>query len=311
MAFALLYGSSLAAVFVPVVAAASFWSSIFGSDAYADTSEKVEPVETSSAMPLPTAEVSGAPGSDKKESRSETVGSLNGTIVADSALLAVVTPGSAGAIGGMDAKLSETNPDDISVYLVRKGDSITQIAEMFEVSVNTILWGNDLKKGEKLKEGDTLFILPVSGVKHEVEKGETLASIAKKYKVDMEIITGFNGLEKGAVLAIGDELVIPDAEMPNDAAKPSSGKPSSGSSSSTKWVDAKGYFIHPLPQMKRRSQGPHGPGNRGIDMAAPTPPPPPSPPLYPFSASPPAPSAPAPLGVPAGAAISMPRLPGP
>jgi len=266
LAFALLYGSSLAAVFVPVVAAASFWSSIFGSAASAATSEKVEPIETSSAMPLPTAEVSPVSARKAENSNtevSEVSGSLNGMIVDDSAFLAAVTPS---ATGGT----FEGSPDDISVHTVHSGETISDIATMYNVSVNTILWGNDLKKGEKLKEGDTLFILPVSGVKHEVEKGETLASIAKKYKVDMEIITGFNGLEKGAVLAIGDELVIPDAEMPNDAAKPSSGKPSSGSSSSTKWVDAKGYFIHPLPQMKRRSQGPHGPGGRGIDMAAPT-----------------------------------------
>ena len=264
MAFTLLYGSSLAAVFVPVVAGASsgFWS-YFWNDAYANTSDKVEPVATSSAMNLLAAEVS--PATDQVS------GSLNETIVADNALLAAVTPGSGGAIGGMDAKLSETKPDDISVYLVRKGDSITQIAEMFEVSVNTILWGNDLKKGEKLKEGDTLFILPVSGVKHEVEKGETLASIAKKYKVDMEVITGFNGLEKGAVLAIDDELVIPDAEMPNDDAPKTNSKTSGGSVYATgTFKDVKGYFINPLPGMKRRSQGLHGPGNRGVDLAAPT-----------------------------------------
>ncbi|MDP9249390.1 MAG: M23 family metallopeptidase [bacterium] len=267
MAFVLLYGGPLATVFMPVAAGASILSSLLGPNVYAGGIPTVFSVDNSQTIALLSADVSHG---GKKEKQSEAAGNLNGTIVDDSALLAAVTPSSGNATGGTGVDFSETSPDDISVYVVRRGDSITQIAEMFEVSVNTILWGNDLKKGEKLKEGDTLFILPVSGVQHTVAKGETLASIAKKYKVDMEIITGFNGLEKGAVLAVGDALVIPDAEMPNDAAKPSSGKPGSGSSGSSKWADAKGYFIHPVPQMKRRSQGPHGPGGRGIDMAAPT-----------------------------------------
>ncbi|MFA5827200.1 MAG: M23 family metallopeptidase, partial [Candidatus Paceibacterota bacterium] len=31
-----------------------------------------------------------------------------------------------------------------------------------------------------------------------------------------------------------------------------------------------GYFINPVPAYARRSQGLHGPGNRGVDLAAPT-----------------------------------------
>ncbi|HBD18843.1 MAG TPA: hypothetical protein DC063_01225, partial [Arenimonas sp.] len=46
--------------------------------------------------------------------------------------------------------------EDMSVYVVRKGDSVSQIADMFGVSTNTILWANDMKKSDKLAEGDTL-----------------------------------------------------------------------------------------------------------------------------------------------------------
>ena len=34
----------------------------------------------------------------------------------------------------------------MSIYVVRKGDTVAQIAEMFDVSANTILWANDLKR---------------------------------------------------------------------------------------------------------------------------------------------------------------------
>ena len=252
---------------MPAVAGASILSSLLGTDVYAGGTPAVLSVDNSQTIALLSADV---PRGGTKESQSETTGRLNGTIVADNALLAFVSPAARSATGGTGLELSEGSPDDISVYVVRRGDTIAQIAEMFGVSTNTILWTNDLKKGDKLKEGDTLFILPVSGVQHIVVKGETLASIAKKYKVDMDTVTSFNGLEKDAVLAIGDELIIPDAEMPNDPPKSSSGKSSSGKSTGASLIDASGYFKHPLPGMRRRSQGPHGPGGRGIDMAAPT-----------------------------------------
>lgn len=269
MAFSLLPG----AIFMPVAAGASLLSSFLGNDAYADT-KVAQPVLNSQTIGLLSAEVSsaGVLKSKQKGAKSEdadSVADLN--VVSGNALLASVSPASGGGIGGVDMGISEFGTDDISVYVVRKGDSIAKIAEMFGVSVNTILWANDMKKGDGLKEGDTLFILPVSGVRHEVAKGETLATIAKRYKVDMEIITGFNGLEKGAKLAIGDELIIPDAEMPNDAPKLSGSKSGGGKYlTNAPLVDATGYFKHPLPEMKRRSQGPHGPGGRGVDMAAPT-----------------------------------------
>ena len=39
--------------------------------------------------------------------------------------------------------------DQISIYVVREGDSLSQIASMFNVSVNTIVWSNDIIKGSK------------------------------------------------------------------------------------------------------------------------------------------------------------------
>jgi LysM repeat protein len=65
--------------------------------------------------------------------------------------------------GGTDSN-GDPFSDQVSVYVVRKGDSISAIASMFNVSTNTILWANDMKKGNALKEGEVLIILPVSGV---------------------------------------------------------------------------------------------------------------------------------------------------
>ena len=86
----------------------------------------------------------------------------------------------------IDTLVHKPTSDQISVYVVRQGDTLSQIAEMFDVSVNTIKWGNDLRSNTLKVE--TLVILPISGVKHTVAKGDTIVSLAKKYKGDADEI---------------------------------------------------------------------------------------------------------------------------
>ena len=96
------------------------------------------------------------------------------TIVDDTALL----PDS-GPLGTI-ADIEENTPtsEQISVYVVRKGDSISQIAKMFNVTSSTVIWANNLNGG-LIREGQTLVILPVSGVSYTVKKGDTVESVAK------------------------------------------------------------------------------------------------------------------------------------
>lgn len=97
--------------------------------------------------------------------------------------------------------------DEISVYTVREGDSLSSIANMFGVSSNTILWANDLKRGSALRPGTTLTILPVSGIRYTVKRGDTVAAIAKKYKANEDDIIAFN--ELSGSLTSGDIIMIP------------------------------------------------------------------------------------------------------
>lgn len=184
------------------------------------------------------------------------------SIASDNVLLPLTGPN--GVSDGTDNR--EASSDEISVYVVRKGDSIATIAQMFNVSVNTILWTNDMKKGDKLSEGDVLIILPVDGVKHTVVKGDTLRKIAEKYKVDIVEITSFNDLNLDSQLTIGEEIFVPGAEIIVPTAPKSNGKPYVAQTPNLKNVS--GYFINPVPGYSRRSQGYHG--KNGVDLAAPT-----------------------------------------
>ncbi|MFZ2072373.1 MAG: LysM peptidoglycan-binding domain-containing M23 family metallopeptidase [Minisyncoccia bacterium] len=253
--------------FAPLSAHAWSFSDLFGSNASADSNntdltQDIDKTSQSRDLSLQANVSSALVLEDKKNTDGEVKSDASVNILSDNALLpATSSMGTVGVDGG------DALSDQISVYVIRKGDSIEAIAKMFDVSANTILWANDMKKGDKLVEGDMLFILPVSGVKHVVSKGQTLKGIAKKYNVDVIDIAGFNGIAQDAQLAVGDELIIPDAEISDegDGSKPISTNKTPVIKQPTRNIA--GYFINPVPDYKRRSQGIHG--KNGIDLAAP------------------------------------------
>lgn len=168
-----------------------------------------------------------------------------------------------GPDGGLADLESEDNHGHISIYVVRSGDSYSSIAEMFDVSVNTILWANDLARGSKLSIGQTLIILPVSGVKHAVKKGDTLSSLAKKYKADADEIARFNGLDDGATLEIGSEVIVPDGEIVATQAAPRY-VPVTSKVRNVGGPRFDGYYAAPLPAGYSSTQHLHG--YNGIDL---------------------------------------------
>ncbi|MDP2651109.1 MAG: LysM peptidoglycan-binding domain-containing M23 family metallopeptidase, partial [bacterium] len=146
----------------------------------------------------------------------------------------------------------------ISVYVVREGDSLSTIADMFDVSISTIVWANDIKNNN-IRPGQELIILPISGVRHTVKSGDTLKFLATKYKADLLDILAYNGIDASAKLTVGETIVIPDGVL--------TASPSAVASASSLKTPSSGYFARPIAG-GRKSQGIHG--NNGIDIAAPT-----------------------------------------
>lgn len=107
---------------------------------------------------------------------------------------------------------------EIINYTVQNGDTVSGIAQKFGISVDTIRWTNDLATISSIKPGQTLKILPVSGIVHKVTKGETIYSIAKHYSADAQSVVDFpfNTFvnDETFALAVGQTLVIPDGMMP-------------------------------------------------------------------------------------------------
>ncbi len=167
--------------------------------------------------------------------------------------------------------------DQIRIYVVHQGDTLSGIAKMFDVSVNTIIWANDIKNG-KIASGDQLVILPISGVEYTVKSGDTLKSIATKFKGDVNDIASFNNISPTASLAVGDTVIIPDGELSSSSGSSSyssgSGKggTSGGTSSSPKvgsygpsYPVIIGYYERPIIG-GLKTQGIHG--HNGVDLAS-------------------------------------------
>ncbi|PIR70309.1 MAG: hypothetical protein COU46_02075 [Candidatus Niyogibacteria bacterium CG10_big_fil_rev_8_21_14_0_10_42_19] len=176
-------------------------------------------------------------------------------IIGGNALLSITGP-----LGSLaDVEAEEKRSDKISLYVVREGDTLSDVAKLFGVSQNTILWANDIKRSDLIKTGEILLILPISGIQHQIKTDETIASIAKKYGGDTEEIIEYNGLPENGALIAGETILIPDGELATP--KYVSQSASQTYSSSPSYV---GYYMRPIAG-GRRTQGIHG--YNGVDLA--------------------------------------------
>jgi murein DD-endopeptidase MepM/ murein hydrolase activator NlpD len=144
----------------------------------------------------------------------------------------------------IDTQISTKVRDGVIDYKVQDGDTVATIANKFGISADTIRWENNFS-GDKIKIGQTLKILPVTGVAHTVAKGDTVYSIAKKYDADSQAIVDFpfNTFTNDETfeLAIGQTVIVPDGVMSAVAVAPRARQitPDAGS------VTALGQFVWP------------------------------------------------------------------
>lgn len=99
-------------------------------------------------------------------------------------------------------------------YHVEKGDTLSSIAKKFGITLDTILGTNEQVR-DRIRPGQELFILPISGVLHTVQAGETVDSIAQLYAVDASRINAVNIAALKGGIKESMELIIPGAHKKN------------------------------------------------------------------------------------------------
>lgn len=102
----------------------------------------------------------------------------------------------------------------IETYIVKGGDTISKIAEYFDISTDTLLWANDMDDNDYIQPGDELQVPSADGVLVTVKSGDTVASLAKKYDGNEQAIVDINWLDAPYELEIGQEIFVPDGTPP-------------------------------------------------------------------------------------------------
>lgn len=154
---------------------------------------------------------------------------------------------------------------DITEYEVASGDTVEAIAKRFNITPETILWANDLKKQSHIQVGQKLVILPVSGVSYTIKNGDTLSEISEKFHVSQSELTEFNDIEDGK-LRIGEVIIIPGGKIvPKESSNSSNSGKSGQNTTKNTTVKSSGYFTRPVVGGVK-TQGVHG--HNGIDIAA-------------------------------------------
>lgn len=94
------------------------------------------------------------------------------------------------------------------IHTVQKGEKLKDIAKIYGLSTETIVWENSIVNLDDVTAGQELSIPPIDGLTHVVTNRETLSSIANKYKVDFYDIERYNVVDTKK-LSVGTELFIP------------------------------------------------------------------------------------------------------
>jgi LysM repeat protein len=150
------------------------------------------------------------------------------------------------------------------IHTVRAGETLSQIAAQYQVSVAAIVMANNLKNPDTIFAGQQLAI-PSAGAPgavppspappspapetHWVDRGDTLTTIAAFYRISVAELATANGLPADATLYAGQVLIIPARQQPALAAP-------------TNVVCASYYVAQPGDSLSRIA------ARYGIDLAA-------------------------------------------
>ncbi|HET7839300.1 MAG TPA: M23 family metallopeptidase [Rectinemataceae bacterium] len=99
-----------------------------------------------------------------------------------------------------------------TAYQVAKGDTASEIADRFDVSLDTVISFNDIQAARALKPGQILKIPSMAGILYTAKEGDSPASLALSNKISADRIIEANGL-MSETLEPGRTYFLPDAHL--------------------------------------------------------------------------------------------------
>jgi len=117
---------------------------------------------------------------------------------------------------GLSADPSESQAADrglyYSVYRVVRGDTLSDIADRYDLTLDTIVSFNDIQNARSLRPGTLLKVPSISGILYAAKEGEEVGAIAAKQEISADRVIEANGLMSERIES-GRTLFLPDARL--------------------------------------------------------------------------------------------------
>lgn len=134
--------------------------------------------------------------------------------------------GGTGPDGRLELVLEEEAPPDQGlfyvVYRVVKGDTISEVADRYGVTTDSIVTFNGITNARTLSIGKYLKIPTLNGILYAAKEGDTATALAASYGISGDRIKELNGLGDEAIAA-GRPVFLPDARLSSWALREISG----------------------------------------------------------------------------------------
>ena len=101
----------------------------------------------------------------------------------------------------------------MQIHVVRPGDTLWRIAQMYSVTVNLLATSNEIPNPDRLVIGQTI-VIPIVGSYHWVTPGESLFQISMLYNVPLAELMRINGITDPNAVPVGLRLYIPQKPRP-------------------------------------------------------------------------------------------------
>ena len=112
----------------------------------------------------------------------------------------------------MGALFGSAHAAGVQQHRVRKGETLSEIAQMYQVPLNSIIQANSIKSAHRIRTGRTLRIpseaLTFKDVWYKVQPGDTLFSIGRRHNVEWRDLQRINGISSPRSLQIGTMIRI-------------------------------------------------------------------------------------------------------
>lgn len=114
----------------------------------------------------------------------------------------------------VDFKYSVTSTGKNTTYIVKRGDTLTRIARIYNVTISNLVTWNNIKNPNLIYPNEKIIIKPINNnhlIKYIVKESETIAFLADSYNVSIYELKVVNKNKDINNLKNGDIIFIPES----------------------------------------------------------------------------------------------------